>query len=293
LGWVKRLRVLAGVTALALAVAACSIVTDKPQSGPTIITPGSRATTPEPGATKAPGKNGTQASPGQTNPGKVPPPLRYDDDGSVGTMSRVFLRRSPARALSIEFAYVSGRTPQGSAIAHLTSILRRELDKPDGITTTVGNSISSSKTSWTLDDLRALERASRSRHSGGSRATMWFAYVGGRYAENPNALAVTFSASASVIFRDRIDDAATSVVLEQGIERSVLVHEAGHMLALVEIGYRSRFDHSDAQHPYHSNNPDSVMYWAVEDISVRNILAGGPPDDFDDADRADLAQLRG
>jgi hypothetical protein len=34
------------------------------------------------------------------------------------------------------------------------------------------------------------------------------------------------------------------------------------------------------------------MYWSVEDISIRNVLRGGPPPDFDDADRADLAMLR-
>jgi hypothetical protein len=60
----------------------------------------------------------------------------------------------------------------------------------------------------------------------------------------------------------------------------------------VNIGYRSRFNHEDPAHPNHSNNPGSVMYWAVEDISIRNVLRGGPPPDFDDADRADLAMLR-
>ena len=293
MGWAKRLRVLAGVTALALGLAACAIVSDEPRPGPQPGKPPLQATKPATGATKTPPKTGSHASPGRTNPGSVPPPLAYDDDGSVGEMTRVLLQRSLARSLSIEIDYESQRTPQQSAIDHLTTILRRELDKPDGISATVGNRITSSRSSWTIADLRALERANRSGHSGGSRATMWFGYVGGSFAENANALAVTFSASASVIFRDRIDDAATSIVLEQGIERSVLLHEAGHMLALVNIGYRSRFNHEDPQHPYHSNNPDSVMYWAVEDISVRNILAGGPPDDFDDADRADLAQLRG
>jgi hypothetical protein len=207
-------------------------------------------------------------------------------------MTRVFLRRSPASALTIEFDWVTGRDPSGSAIDHLTSILRRELDKPRGISAQLGNRIATGRSSWSLANLRALERANRSAHSRGSRATMWVAYVDGRFAPNASALAVTITASAAVIFRDRIDDAATSLVLERGIERAVLLHEAGHMLALVNIGYRSRFDHEDAQHPHHSNNPDSVMYWAVEDISVRNLLAGGPPDDFDNADRADLAQLR-
>lgn len=208
-------------------------------------------------------------------------------------MARTYLRSSPASSLAVEVDWVSGRDPSPAALDHLGNVLNRELDKPGGISLRRGNRISSSRSSWTIADLAALERANRGVHSSGSRATMWIGYVGGSFASNPNALAVTFSASAAVIFRDRIDDAASSLVLAPAIERSVLVHEAGHILALINIGYRSRFDHEDAAHPNHSKNSASVMYWAVEDISIANLLRGGPPDDFDDADRADLAMLRG
>jgi hypothetical protein len=33
------------------------------------------------------------------------------------------------------------------------------------------------------------------------------------------------------------------------------------------------------------------MYWAVESSLVTDVLQGGPPKDFDDADRADLATI--
>jgi hypothetical protein len=208
-------------------------------------------------------------------------------------MARTYLRRSPAQGLTVEVDWASGRDPSRQALDHLSSVLRRELDKPGGIAITLGNRVASSRTTWSLPDLVALERANRASRSSRSRATMWIGYVAGSYAENANALAVSFSASSAVIFRDRIDAAASALVLEPEIERSVLTHEAGHLLALVNIGYRSRHDHEDPAHPNHSNNPESVMYWAVEDVSVRTLLRGGPPDDFDDADRADLALLRG
>jgi hypothetical protein len=224
--------------------------------------------------------------------GTTLPPVSMNDDGSVGSMARAYLRRSPASSLVVEVDWVSGRQPSRTALDHLRAILARELDKPAGITISLGNEISSRTSSWSLDAMVALERANRAGHSSGGRASMWFCYVGGSFAENRNALAVAFSASASVVFRDRIDDAASSLVIEPEIERSVLTHEAGHLLALVELGYRSAYAHQDPQHPGHSNNRDSVMYWAVEDISIRNVLRGGPPSDFDQADRADLAMLR-
>ena len=215
-----------------------------------------------------------------------------NDDGAVGSMARAYLRASPATSLTVEVDWVSGRTPASSALEHLKAILERELHKPGGITIVRGNQISSSTTSWSLQAMVALERANRANHSSGSRVSMWLCYVGGSYAENRNALALAFSASASVIFRDRLDDATSSLVMEPEIERAVITHEAGHLLALVNLGYHSQYPHEDPQHPGHSRNPDSVMYWAVEDISIRNVLRGGPPSDFDQDDRADLAMLR-
>jgi hypothetical protein len=35
------------------------------------------------------------------------------------------------------------------------------------------------------------------------------------------------------------------------------------------------------------------MYWAVESSLVGDLLTGGPPQDFDAADLADLATIRG
>ena len=72
----------------------------------------------------------------------------------------------------------------------------------------------------------------------------------------------------------------------------MLTHEVGHLLALVSIGYDSPHDRDDPDSPGHSTERGSVMYAAVEDISVASLLTGGPPDDFDRFDRDDLAGLR-
>ena len=295
LGWAKRLRFAAEVLAVALVASACSV--SNPVVGPATNgnsnAPNSNAASSAPGgSTQGPNGGTSHGAPGQTNPGSAPA-ATYADDAGVGAMARTFLRRSPATSLVVEVDWVNGRDPSRSSLDHLSSILRRELDKPAGISVQLGNRIPAGHPKWSLTDLFSLEKANRANHSGGSRATIWICFVDGSFDENANALAVAFTASSAAIFRDRIDDATTSVVLEPAIERSVVLHEVGHLLALVNIGYRSRYDHEDPQHPNHSNNPDSVMYWAVEDVSVRNILRGGPPDDFDSADRADLAMLRG
>jgi len=208
-------------------------------------------------------------------------------------MATVYLRPTLATSLVVEVDWVRGREPSQTALDHLASVLDRELNKPAGIEVVRGNEIANPTSEYTLADLQAVERANRDHHSTGSVSTMWFAELNGSFAEASAALGVSFSASSAAIFRDRIDDATTALVLASQIESSVFTHEAGHLLALVNIGYRSAFDHEDPEHPHHSNNEGSVMYWAVEDVSVRTLLRGGPPDDFDSADRADLAMLRG
>lgn len=207
-------------------------------------------------------------------------------------MALTYLRASPASSLIVEIDWIQGRVPSSGALDHLAAVLDRELDKPNGIEIRRGGEVRSARATWTLDDIASLERANRSVHSSGTTATLWIGYVSGSFSENPDALGVSYSASSFVIFRDRINSATTAIIQPGEIERSVVLHEAGHILSLVEIGYRSRYNRQDSGHPYHSRNKGSVMYWAVEDVSLANVLAGGPPDDFDEADRGDLAELR-
>jgi hypothetical protein len=48
-------------------------------------------------------------------------------------------------------------------------------------------------------------------------------------------------------------------------EAYTLVHEAGHLLGLVNWGVPMVADHEDGQHRGHDASPSCVMYWAVND----------------------------
>ena len=58
------------------------------------------------------------------------------------------------------------------------------------------------------------------------------------------------------------------------------------------MGYTSPHDHEDHEHPHHSNNEESVMYWAVESQDFYNQLDGEPPNNFDSYDLDDLNLMR-
>jgi hypothetical protein len=123
-------------------------------------------------------------------------------------------------------------------------------------------------------------------------ATLWLVYLNGQLSGGDSVLGLAYEASAAAIFPDQINQATTAIVNEAAIERSVLVHETGHLLGLVNIVGHSAYDHEDPDHPKHSKYDTSVMYWVVDDVSIASLLSGGPPDDYDQYDRADLAALR-
>jgi len=251
-----------------------------PSTNKSSVPQGAPATKPKPGTTVIGGSGGQPGS-------------SYEDDASVGAMARTILRASPARRLVIEIAYVSGRQPSQQALDHLKAILQRECAKPDGIAIDMDSEITNPKDSYTLSDLIALEAHYRRDHSAGSVATVWIAALNGSFAGGSATLGLSFRATAFVLFEDQIQQAANVFVSSASIERAVITHEMGHLLGLINIGYHSHYDHEDPQHPHHSKYQTSVMYWAIEDMSIATILRGGPPDDFDQYDRADLALLRG
>jgi len=74
------------------------------------------------------------------------------------------------------------------------------------------------------------------------------------------------------------------------IEDACTMHESGHLLGLVDLVLNT--GRQDPEHPGHSRNRQSVMYYAVESGLVAQLLGGPPPTEFDDADRADLATIR-
>ena len=96
------------------------------------------------------------------------------------------------------------------------------------------------------------------------------------------------------IFKDSVDEAEGFLgrPSAEEVERAVTVHEAGHLLGLVNLVYTSPIDHEDPNHKGHSNNEDSVMYWAIESNDVGNFITGDIPDEFDDDDKSDLAGMK-
>ncbi len=272
------------------------LVSDSPGSGGD----GDTGEAPAPGDAPADGETGgsdgggdTPSAGGNEAPaGGLSAPL--DDFASVGFHGPAMLRGSVSK-LVVEVDVQSGVRVSQAAMDHLVGRMRAYVDKPGGVVVSGGNTFSSDRTQWSSAQLREIASQNRDTRSGGDTVSVYVLYVEGEFIANgqsTNAIGVAHNASEFAVFPDKWAGLGGLLGSDSAIERAVLVHEWGHLLGLVNIGYTSEIDHEDPEHKGHSRNQGSAMYWAIESTLISQVFSGPPPDDFDDADRADLEGLR-
>lgn len=231
---------------------------------------------------------------------KPPTPSYYYED---------VLGAEPYTKLVIQVDHAPGRAPSEAAKTHLLMTLQNVTRKAD-ISFDVRQTLPGDADEvWTAEELIELERSTRRVQHEPPVALMHVLYPAGRY-EARSAAGVTISGPVLgpvVVFLDVLQDVRVGTPLgalpvpnpRQAIdvlERSTLLHEAGHAMGLVNNGLPMVKAREDAEHAGHSTNPRSVMYWSVEtEHGLRQYLLqdGSVPDQFDADDLADLRSAGG
>lgn len=157
----------------------------------------------------------------------------------------------------------------------------------------------------TADDLLALAALHRDDPGGGATRTYYLLFVSGQYTDDsgprPGVLGVSIGNSGVVaMFKDVIESTGLPAVpnLERFVEQSVLIHEVGHALGLVNNGVALASAHHDSPNGAHCTNDQCVMYWLNEGASdmamfARQYAISGDAILFDDACLGDVDALTG
>ena len=209
----------------------------------------------------------------------------------TGACRYEILQASKYSRLHIEINYVTGNAPDSDAINLLKTRIEEVTDKSS--ISVSQNSFGSTDESYTLEEILDIEKAQRQRYKSGNTFIIHILYLNGEYQDNDQALGLAYKGSSFVLFKEKIDDASFLLISDEDIEKSVIVHEFGHLLGLVNNGYQCDHpDHEDPDHPNHSSNEESVMYWAIESQEISSQIDGEPPNNFDSKDLDDLEKMK-
>ena len=205
----------------------------------------------------------------------------YAHDRPPGASARDFLTSASYDRLVIEVQYASGLRPTDAALQALQSFLATRLNKPGGVEVRLGTALNlPHKATYSDAEVRALEKQYRTVYTTGTTMSAYLLFLDGAYAGGSNVLGISYNNTSMAVFSEQIN-ANTGGVLQPSrtvVETTVMEHEVGHLLGLVNNGSGMQVAHQDGQHGEHCDNPNCLMYYAVRTTDfLSNLVNGVPP----------------
>ncbi len=220
-----------------------------------------------------------------------------DSSGSAanpGSAASDYLAATTYTSLVIEMQSVSGFAPTAISKNNLIAFLQAHLNKPLGITIVDETISSPGQRSYSLDDVRRIESASRKIYSSGNQMTAYFLYLDGNSTSDSSSgqiLGTAYGPSSMVIYEKTIQSLSGTPVTQPStavLESTVIEHEFGHLLGLVNTGTTPQSAHQDTAHGAHCSASACLMYWNVDTSGIIGNLLGGSVPSLDSDCLADL-----
>lgn len=199
----------------------------------------------------------------------------------VGSSARDYLTSSNYTKLVVEIQSVAGYEPTTAAKNGLVSFLNSRLNKPAGIEVVSSTFAAPGKTTYSIDDVRAIEASRRTRFVNGSTIVAYFLFLDGNSSSdsgNSKVLGQAHGPSSMVMYEKTIQSLSGGLGQPSRavLEETILEHEFGHILGLVNTGTPPVANHHDSAHGAHCSNTNCLMHWQVETGDVlTNIINGG------------------
>jgi len=206
-----------------------------------------------------------------------------DQDGLGGSNDDPYVRPT---SLAMEVDYESNAAPyggfgSGSVFAENVNALFPWLGSAFTSPATVGemqNVGTILDDSLTVDDILALARTHRMGSSSGSARHHYVLFVDGYFEDSTgmrdDILGVSIGSTGVIaMFKPVIASSSSFSSVRAFVEQTVLVHEFGHEIGLVDNGIAMETPHIDSAHGAHCTNQDCVMFWSNSGGNILNFIA--------------------
>ena len=163
--------------------------------------------------------------------------LFEEERGIPGGLALACLQDDKFEKMKIHFLYEEGYTP--IAMDLVKSRIQEVCKKPDGIQIVAEEIDFSEDNVWNANDVRDARWKHGDDAMGSSTLNWYFLFPKGIY-EDESVLGVAVDASTVAVFKDSVDESVNFLGRPSAdeIERAVTVHEAGHLLGLVNLVYQ-------------------------------------------------------
>lgn len=184
------------------------------------------------------------------------------DDRTLGTSADDLLTAAPYSSLQIEIQYMPGYAPDQAALDNMVAFLKTRINKPGDISITQEQIPAGSSSITVLSDIVNTEQHYRNLYTHYNLLRVYILITDGYYSKS-DVLATSYWNTSFCLFGKAIDDASSQA------NRSILIttlleHEFGHLMGLVDQGTPMLTDHKDVVNGAHCDNPDCLMYYDVE-----------------------------
>jgi hypothetical protein len=221
------------------------------------------------------------------------PPSRFDgkkySQQATGKSAHDLLSADKFNSLQIQILYMPDYKPDAGAIDQLKNFLNNLVNKPSGISMKEMQIPSTGKSTLSLSDIRAIEEKYRTLYAHDKELEVCLIYADADYTDN-SVLGISYQNTSICLFGKTIaaHSGAIGQVSRTKLTATVLEHEFGHLLGLVNIGSSMKTNHEDPDHSHHCNNENCLMYYAAETTDILGFLISGPVPDLDANCLADL-----
>lgn len=213
-----------------------------------------------------------------------------------GDNAQDYVSNKQFTGLTLEILHQPNSRPTATSVNNLTDFLNQFLDK-SSINVVFTQLPDTNYGSLSISEIRQIEKDNRKVFNNGNVFSACMLFVDSEFegnSENGSVLGVAYNNTSMCIFERTLKNNSGGVFQPSlsTVETTVMEHEFGHVMGLVNNGAPLTSDHHDSENGAHCDVQSCLMYFAVEGSDFVTNLMGGNIPQLDSQCRADLDALR-